>query len=366
MKPLCLPSTTYVKLHNPWLLLLLSLSLSACQLTYMTDSAYNQLKLLSARQPIDKVLANPDLDSETKHKLLLAQQAREFAETHLNLKPTKNYTSYVELGRPYVSYIVQAAPVYELKHYLWRFPIVGAVPYKGFFSKDKALREAARFDPEKYDTYVRGVSAYSTLGWFRDPILSSMLSYDDDDLVNLIIHETVHATIYIKNHADFNERLATFVGDIGTEYFYLKQEGEDSSTLKHIQDKNHDARLFSDFISSELNSLRTWYHDKSETLTPELKSQRLALIQENFQNKISSQLKTQRFSYFTNLKLNNAMLLSFETYYMDLSDFKEVFVFLNKDFAKLIEFCKELEKASDPELKLKEFVASFKGSDETL
>jgi len=199
------------------------MALASCQITYYLKSAYHQAKLLKSRVDIEEAIKSSTLSQENKQKLLLATEARVFAENSLKLKKTKNYTSFVQLDRPYVSYILRAAPIYELKHYLWSFPIVGDLPYKGYFSEEEAKSAAKDFSHKEYDTYVRGVTAYSTLGYFNDPILSSMLRYQNHDLVNTIIHETVHATIYIKNNADFNERLATFIGNKGAELFYLKK-----------------------------------------------------------------------------------------------------------------------------------------------
>ena len=240
-------------------LLICSWSLSGCVVGYLTKSSYNQMKLLMSRTPIDEVLEDPKVDEATKKKLRLAKEAKEFAEKELGLTPTNNYGTFVDLGRPYVSWIVRAAPVYKLEAYLWTFPIVGSIPYKGYFNKEDALEEAKDFDPNKYDTYVRGVGAYSTLGWFDDPILSSMTTMRESDFVNVIIHETVHATIYIKSQADFNERLATFLGDLGAEMFYFKREGEGSPTVKQTRLENADGKLFSKFITQELKELRAWY-----------------------------------------------------------------------------------------------------------
>jgi predicted aminopeptidase len=135
------------------------------------------MKLLQARVPIAEALKDPTLSAEEKHKLELAQKTREFAEKDLHLKPTENYTSYVKLDRPYVTYVVSAAPKWELKHYQWSYPFVGKMPYKGYFSEADAKTEEADLKKEDLDTYMRGVSAYSTLGWFKDPLLSSMLRY---------------------------------------------------------------------------------------------------------------------------------------------------------------------------------------------
>src|SRR5262249_33798482 len=132
---------------------------------------------------------------ETKRKLRLVLEVKKFAEEKLSLTSNRNYLTYVALDRDSVSYVLQVAPFNELSHYEWDYPIVGKMPYKGFFNKDLAKEEAKKFPEEKWDTYIRGVSAYSTLGWFHDPVLSSMLKYSDHELVDTIIHETVHANV---------------------------------------------------------------------------------------------------------------------------------------------------------------------------
>ena len=330
---------------------------SGCQSSYYIKSAWNQIKLLDKRVPIEVILKDPEVSDHVKHKLRLAQEAREFAEKTLKLKPTNNYTSYVDLKRPYVSWVVQAASAYELKHHYFKFPIVGKLPYKGFFSKEEAQQEAAKFPPKKFDTYVRGVTAYSTLGWFKDPLLSTMVGYKDPDFVNLIIHETVHATIYIKGQADFNERLATFIGNRGTELFYLYKEGESSPTLKGIEAEYADRKLFSDFISWELDKLKKWYSDNYNKTAPEMKKNRLDKITQRFEKKILNKMKTKKFTGFTKQNLNNARLLSYRTYVYDLEDFERAFKSFDKNFDRFLKFCKSLEKAEKPEAELKKITA---------
>lgn len=331
---------------------------SGCQMGYLMKSGYGQMKLLGSRIPVEEALKDPGLSEDKKKKLLLAQEARLFAETELHLKSTKNYTSYVELGRPYVTYVVSAAPKWELKHYQWSYPFMGEMPYKGFFNESDAVAEEKSLQTENLDTYMRGVSAYSTLGWFNDPILSSMLRYDDYDLVNTIIHETVHATLYIKRAADFNERLATFLGNKGAELFYLKKEGGNSPTLKQIQLENQDNKLFSEFISSELKVLEGWYKDLPEKdRTEERRKERIGEIQKKFSLEVEPKLKTESFKKFAEANLNNARLLVYKTYMQDLSDFEKLYELENRSYSAFIERCRSLEKAEDPAAKLKELIA---------
>jgi len=322
------------------ILILATLYLNGCGLGYIIKSGVRQASILNKRVPIDEALKNPKIDSEKKGKLKLALAAKTFAENKLGLKRTKNYTSFVELNHKYVSYIVRAAKSYELEPHLWWFPIIGSVPYKGFPTKEEAKEEASQFDPLKFDTYVRGVTAYSTLGWFDDPVLSSMLVYEDIDLVNLIIHETVHATVYIKNNSDFNERLATFIGNLGTKLFYTQLEGSESSHLLSIDNDISDDKVFSQFISQELKDLKSWYKENSQIMNKELKKQRIKKINENFNNNVVLKLKTKNYSYFSKLELNNARLLSFSTYLGDLDIFDQVYASFNGIYGCLIQFFK--------------------------
>lgn len=335
-------------------------TLSACQMGYYTQSAYNQMKILAQRTPIEKKLTEENLSEDFKHKLNLSLEAHRFAVESLKLKDSKSYTTYVDLQRPYVTYVVSAAPKWELKHHLWSFPFVGSVPYKGYFDEDDAKTEELSLQKQNLDTYLRGVSAYSTLGWFDDPLLSTMIKYSEHDLVNTVIHETVHTTLYIKNSADFNERLAVFIGNKGTELFYFNKEGINSPTLQKIKDENEDDQIFSKFISAEIVELENWYKenipskDSSQTADFEAKREdRLALIQEKFRKNILPLLKSNNYHSFSKNKLNNAKLLIYKTYTQDLIDFESLYKKANQDIPTFIELCKSLEKSKNPAEELK-------------
>lgn len=338
---------------NPLWLVPLAFLLSGCQIGYYFDSAYNQFSMMNSKVSIEKALQDPGLKEEDKHKLKLAQRAREFAEKELHLKVTKNYTSFVKLDRPYVTYVVSAASKWELKHHLWSFPFVGKMPYKGFFKEADAKEEEEQLKKQDLDTFRRGVFAYSTLGWFNDPILSSMLNYKEHDLVNTIIHETVHTTIYIKNSADFNERMAVFLGNKGMELFYLKEEGPESETLKLTIQENRDDRIFSEFISKEILDLESWYKSNPEK-NEALRLKRIHEIQERFRTQILPKMSTKSYARFPEIELNNARLLNYKTYMQDLSDFEKLYDQVGQDFGKFLEKCLNLEKSEKPEEALKE------------
>ena len=336
----------------------LFLFLSSCQIGYYFSSGVNQWKMANTREPIDEALIKKHTFTEDqKNKILLSQKARIFAFEKLKLKETKNYSTYIDLGRPYVTWVVQAAEKWEMKNFEWSYPIVGKMPYKGYFNETDALEEARLMSEKGYDTYVRGVAAYSTLGWFQDSLLSSMLRYKEHDLVNTIIHEIVHTTIYVKNNADFNEKLAVFIGAKGSEIFYRELEGENSKTLKLIQNENADDVLFAQFVSTEIASIDTWYlNHRKDVYTAsdeQERESRLSLIIDNFSQKLKPQLKTNAYFKFEKEKMNNARLGLYKTYMENLDDFEFLYKKLDRDLLKFIDVVKTLEKSEDPEADLK-------------
>lgn len=322
---------------------------TGCQISYYVKSAYNHLSMISNRVPISEALKDPQLPPEARSRLQAAAEAHEFAVSHIGLKPTDNYTTFIQLDRPYVSWVVSAAPRWKLEHHQWSYPFVGKMPYKGFASEEDAREEQAALEKRELDTYLRGVSAYSTLGWFQDSVLSSMLRQSEHGLVNTVIHETVHTTLYIRNSADFNERLAVFVGNKGTEEFYRAKEGENSATLRRIADENHDDALFSRFIGPELAELKTWYEILPEDeRREELRKERFAALQKKFATNILPRMKTTAYKRFPELPLNNARLLYYRTYLQDLRDFEELFESAG-NWRRFLACAKTLEKDEKPE-----------------
>lgn len=193
-----------------------SLLLGACgSLRYYAQAVRGQSALVFHRQNVDALVRDPATKPTVAARLALAQQARRFASDHLGLPDNHSYTRYVDLHRNYVVWNVFSTPRYSVEPELHCFPVAGCVAYRGYFAEAEARAEGARLRKNGEDVEIGGVSAYSTLGWFTDPILSSMLRWDDDELDSTIFHELAHQLIYVKDDSAFNESFATFVQDQG-------------------------------------------------------------------------------------------------------------------------------------------------------
>ncbi|MGB5627685.1 MAG: aminopeptidase [Woeseiaceae bacterium] len=196
------------------LVLALCTTISGC---YYVQAAAGQWQVLRKSEPIGDVLDENDTPDELSERLRLVQAARRFSIDELGLPDNKSYRSYTDIEREFVVWNVFAAPEFSLHARQWCFPVAGCVSYRGYFSRDAAYREAERLADKGYDVAVGGVSAYSTLGKFNDPVLSSMLQWDDIQLVGTLFHELAHQLLYVKGDSGFNESFATAVEEFGLE-----------------------------------------------------------------------------------------------------------------------------------------------------
>jgi predicted aminopeptidase len=192
-------------------LLMLSLSLSGCGTSYLLQAARGQWQVLRQRQPIETLITSESTDATLRRRLELVRDARAFASRELSLPDNRSYRSFRALGRPYVVWNVVAAPEFSVVPRRWCFPIVGCLAYRGYFHEADARRYAAMLRAQGDDVMVGGVTAYSTLGRFADPVLDTMMRYGDLQLAGTIFHELTHQKIYIRNDTEFNESLAVTV-----------------------------------------------------------------------------------------------------------------------------------------------------------
>lgn len=223
-------------------------------LGYYLHVAQGESAVLAQRKPVADLVADPAIDADLRARLARAQAARAFASDRLDLPRNRSYTSYVALQRPYVTWNVFATPEFSVVPVTHCFPFAGCVAYLGFFDHARAVRAAAKLAACGDDTQVEGTAAYSTLGWFADPILSSMLRWSDDELDGVIFHELAHQKIYVKDDTAFNESYATFVQEEGLREWRAARGLPAQDEAAHA----HDA-AFTQLVLDLRERLRTLY-----------------------------------------------------------------------------------------------------------
>ena len=208
---------------------------------YISRAAYEEARILSRRTAITTLVADSATDPTLRAKLSLVQEARRFAVDSLALTAGKSFTAYSRLDRDTLVLVVSAAYRDRLAPKTWWFPVVGRFPYKGFFDFPGALRTAESLRNDGFDVTVGPSSAFSTLGWFNDPLVSTTVKADSVTLVNTVLHELLHNTFFAKGQVSFNESFATFVGARGVEHFFRARG--DSVLLRRAEDEWHDRQL---------------------------------------------------------------------------------------------------------------------------
>lgn len=317
----------------PLLSVLACLTLSACaDLNYMRKTALNHFHIMGQREPIDAWLTNPEVSDSTKSQLRFAVKIRAFASEVLLLPDNDSYTSYVDLERPYVSWAVFMAPPLSLEATTWCFPVAGCVPYRGYFSALEA-EQFASLHPQM-DTYVTGAPAYSTLGWFDDPLLNTMLSQGERITAEYLFHELAHQKIYVASDADFNEAFATAVAHLGL--LRWAQATHDPALQEQVI-KNHNEKLaFYERVSSLKERLEAIYSsDQSDAVKTSLKEKQLLAFTKELPDNHP----------FTK-NLNNAKLNALSTYYAQVPDFLALFEQCKKQFEAFYEAVELLSKKS--------------------
>lgn len=206
-------------------LLLTLLFFTGCSPIYVAQAAYEQASILAARVPIDEVILDPDTSIETKQKLQLVKKTREYA-IDIGLTPKDSFTKYSDIKRDVLSWIVMGSSKNKFEIETWWFPIIGSVPYKGYFDEKEALDEAMQLESKGLESFVRPTDAYSTLGWFNDPILSVTLKRPRLKLSDTVLHESFHSTYWFKNQVQFNETAANLIGLVGANSFFIKELSE--------------------------------------------------------------------------------------------------------------------------------------------
>jgi predicted aminopeptidase len=278
-----------------------------------------------------------------KVKLRFVQEIKKYAIDSLGLKKSKNYEKVYDQKGETIVWIIYAAPRYEMSAYNWDYPVVGKLPYKGYFKKEKAIKERKKMILLGYDVRMGTVSAWSTLGYFKDPILSNSLYQTEGELAELIIHELTHSTIFLKGQAQFNENLATFIGEEGAKLYLIDKYGESSKEYLDYIGTLNDSKKFSQHIlkgSIQLDSLYKSFTNKLDTTQKQkLKTETIYEIVKNIDT-LSLYDTTISTKFLNKISLiNNAFFVGYITYYESQNEFNdEYFKNYYPDLKKYIEF----------------------------
>ena len=295
---------------------------------YGLDQLRGQMKIILKARPLEKVLADPAFPDSLKAKLILIQEIKIFATDSLGIKESKNYTTvYDQKGEPAL-WVLTAAEPYDLKEKMWSFPFLGEVSYKGFFKKEKGEKEELELKKLGYDTDLGITSAWSTLGFFRDPVLTGMLRRSEGSLANLIIHELTHGTLYVKDDVDFNENLASFIGDQGAIRFLKYKYGNDSPEYRKYMENMADDTTFDAYMVRSAMRLDSLYKTFMPAYTTAKKdSLKIAFINEIFEkvNELDLNDRTYYYDYAKEaaLKSKNAFFMGYMRYSAKKQNFEE-------------------------------------------
>jgi predicted aminopeptidase len=327
--------------------LLLSLALAGCSPMYVLRAGYEEAKILWSRRPIEDILQRADLDAAMREKLQLVLRVRQFAKDELGFNVGGSYSSLAEVTTPPIAHVVTAAPRTRLEPYTWWFPIVGSVAYKGYFDEAAARQEAQYLEKEGYDTALGRALAFSTLGWFADPLLPHLLKYDQEILANTIIHELFHSTFYLPGQTALNESLANFAGHRGAIAFFAHELGDQAEATHRATVSWESELALSGFFTQSAEKLTALYTSPlAEDEKLRRREQLFTSLQKEFRILPNP---VRRNTNFASIKLNNAVFLQQYVYLTALDLFERVYQQNGQDLrSTLSRITAAAEKSDDP------------------
>jgi len=304
----------------------LSLVLWACSdFGYYRQSVSGHLSIMAKRQSIAAVLADPDQPESLKDALRRILEIREYASESLGLPVGKSFSTYADIERPFAVWNVVAAPAFSLTANQWCFPVAGCVPYRGYYQESEAVQFAASLQQQGFDTHVYGVSAYSTLGWFDDPVLSSFVSYPDWALAGLLFHELAHQVVYADNDGDFNEAFASLVEQEGLRrWLHACRSETEQGDYRRYRERDDQFQVL---VAATRQELLDCYDGRNGISNEEQQSCKEAAFTQMRQD--YARLRQQwngdaRYDRWFESGLNNARFISAHTYRHDLPAFESL------------------------------------------
>ena len=279
---------------------------------YLTRAGIEQTVILEARKPIAKILQDPATTPATRQSLQLVLDARDFAAT-LGFKAAKTYTTYADVGRDTLLLVLSASPRNCLCPHTWKYPIVGRIPYKGFFDPRMARKESGRLEARGYDVYLRPAGAFSTLGWFNDPLYSTAMSEDSVELVATVLHEISHNTLYVKSATPFNESFAQLAGYRAAEQFF-RQRGSTEAADRAAR-RWQDEVVLSGYYTELSRRLDSVYAAATDSVAVDAGRDAMGRwAREQLQGPVGAQLVTYTIGPMAERPINNARLIAATIY----------------------------------------------------
>jgi len=295
------------------------LSCSCATMGYLARQGRHLLGDSLGARPAKALLASPQTDAQTRAFLLRAGDILRFGNETIGLKKNRSFTRYRQLNRDYLVSVVSACAADSFQRYTWRYPFLGRLPYRGYYERADAEREAARLKAEGWDVVVRPVDSFSTLGFTRDPLYSFMKSYSAYELASLILHEQTHATLFVKGQTQFDEELASFVGEQGALDWLARSQGPDSSDYREALDQIADEKAFEALVRDLYAELDAVYRSPvSREQKLERKAELIAAFQVGFEREKMSRFRTEAFRAMKAPRVNNAYLSLFSLYSDDV------------------------------------------------
>ena len=339
------------RIHNCLYALILLLC-TGCSPIYVLRASIEEARILSRRRPLADVQRDPATSDTIRHKLDVVIQARAFAEHELGLRAGESFTTYSWVESDTLLMVLSAARKDRFEQFTWWFPVVGRVPYKGYFKFQQAYDAAAALEKAGYDAYVRPSGAFSTLGWFNDPLLNTVLRYGDVSLASTVIHELLHNTVFIPSNVSFNESFANFVGDVGAATFYCAREGTTSRRCTLARDVWSDNLVFGKHLSDLVAALEELYNRPglSSADKVRMREQVFEDSRKRFQTEVRPKLRTTAYTDFDREPLNNAALIATRLYYDRLDLFEAMYDKHKQNLPETIRVIVQIAKAnpSDP------------------
>ena len=336
------------KIQTVLCIMLLAASTGCESLRHYAQAISGQVGILNKRRPIQSYLDDPLTPPKLKQKLSLILELREFAKSKLHLPADNHYLSFVELEQPYVLWNVYAAPEFAFEPKTWCYPIAGCTAYRGYFSEKNARLYAGKLKQEGLDVYVGGVAAYSTLGWFNDPVYSTFVYQSDARLAALIFHELAHQVVYVKDDSTFNESFATAVEQEGLRRWLAAEENP--AAYNDYKANFQRRRQFIQLIMQCRRRLETLY---SQDLPVQQKRDSKTLIFEKLKDEYEL-LKMQWSGYsgydaWFDHKLNNAQLITVSVYYDLVPAFLKLLQTYGNDLQLFYSQCQDLAQKAKTE-----------------